>query len=94
MKKVFFPAACMLPVFLSAQGVFNLHGHVKGLKNDDKIFLIYTDAGKRNTDSATVQNGDFGFKGTLTNPVPMVLSLNKNPYADKPAPGEVPKRAI
>ncbi|GGE69586.1 peroxiredoxin [Pedobacter psychrotolerans] len=88
MKKIFLSALAILPLAALAQKPFTLNGDVKGLKTGDKIYLIYQGDGKNVTDSTTVTNGAFAFKGTVTNPAQGSLYLNKNPFVNRPAQGE------
>ncbi len=89
MKKLILSAVCLLPMGVMAQEPFAIKGDVKGLKTGDKVFLIYADGGQRKTDSAVVNNGAFEFKGTVKAPTNGNLFLNKNPYVNRPAKGEV-----
>ncbi|WP_316798877.1 TlpA disulfide reductase family protein [Pedobacter frigidisoli] len=88
MKKILFSAIALLPLAAIAQKPFTLSGDVKGLKTGDKVYLIYQGDAKNVTDSATVANGTFAFKGTLLSPAQGSLYLNKNPYVNRPAQGE------
>lgn len=88
MKRTLLAAIAILPFAAFAQKPFTLSGDVKGLKTGDKIFLIYQGEQKNITDSTTVANGTFAFKGTLANPTQGSLYLNKNPYVNRPAQGE------
>ncbi|WP_406824928.1 redoxin domain-containing protein [Pedobacter sp. KACC 23697] len=88
MKKILLSAMALLPFAALAQKPFTVNGDIKGLKTGDKVYLIYQGDGKNVTDSATVTNGAFAFKGTLMNPVQGSLFLNKNPYVNRPAQGE------
>lgn len=88
MKKILLSAMALLPLAALAQKPFTVNGDIKGLKTGDKVYLIYQGDGKNITDSATVTNGTFAFKGTLLNPAQGSLFLNKNPYVNRPAQGE------
>jgi peroxiredoxin len=88
MKKILFSAMALLPLAALAQKPFALNGEIKGLKTGDKIYLIYQNDGKNITDSTTVTNGAFAFKGTVASPAQGSLYLNKNPYVNRPAQGE------
>lgn len=76
------------PLTLGAQGRFKIEVKVDALKNGDKIYLVYQVGDQHKTDSALVQNGQFAFEGKLAYPVSSSLFLHKNPYVNKPAPGE------
>ncbi|KQM75101.1 hypothetical protein ASE74_03770 [Pedobacter sp. Leaf216] len=88
MKKILLSAMALLPLAALAQKPFTVSGDIKGLKSGDKVYLIYQSEGKSVTDSATVANGAFNFKGTLVNPAQGSLYLNKNPFVNRPAQGE------
>ncbi|NTE04868.1 AhpC/TSA family protein [Agrobacterium tumefaciens] len=88
MKKIFLSALALLPLAALAQKPFTVNGDIKGLKTGDKIYLIYQSDGKNVTDSTTVANGAFAFKGTVANPAQGSLYLNKNPFVNRPAQGE------
>ncbi|MCX2582244.1 TlpA disulfide reductase family protein [Pedobacter sp. MR22-3] len=88
MKKILFSAMALLPLAALAQKPFALNGEIKSLKTGDKIYLIYQNDGKNITDSTTVTNGAFAFKGTVASPAQGSLYLNKNPYVNRPAQGE------
>ncbi len=89
MKKILLSALAILPFAAFAQKPFTVNGNIKGLKTGDKIYLVYRADDKSVTDSTTVANGAFAFKGTLTEPAAGNLFLNKNPYVNRPAKGEV-----
>ncbi|RYG20662.1 MAG: AhpC/TSA family protein [Chitinophagaceae bacterium] len=82
MKKLILSALCLLSVAAMAQQPFTVKGNAKNLKNGDKIYLVYAQAGQRVTDSAMVANGTYEFKGTLTGTDPIAGNLfkNINPY--------------
>ncbi|QNR84464.1 DUF4369 domain-containing protein [Pedobacter riviphilus] len=88
MKKILLSAMALLPLAALAQKPFTVSGDIKGLKTGDKVYLIYQGDGKNVTDSATVTNGAFAFKGSLLSPAQGSLFLNKNPYVNRPAQGE------
>ncbi|MFW0714931.1 redoxin domain-containing protein [Pedobacter sp. N23S346] len=88
MKKIFLSALALLPLAAFAQKPFTVNGEIKGLKTGDKIYLIYQGDGKNITDSTTVTNGAFAFKGTVASPAQGSLYLNKNPFVNRPAQGE------
>jgi len=88
MKKLLFTAVALLPLTVLAQKPFSVTGNIKGLKTGDKIYLVYKANGNDVTDSATVSNGTFAFKGKLKDPARANLFLNKNPYVSRPLPGE------
>ncbi|TCD03358.1 TlpA disulfide reductase family protein [Pedobacter psychroterrae] len=89
MKKLVLSAMALLPLAVLAQKPFSINGDIKGLKTGDKVYLIYQADGNTITDSATVTNGTFAFKGTLADPARGNLFLNKNPYVNRPEKGEI-----
>ena len=89
MKKILLSALALLPLAALAQKPFTLNGNIKGLKAGSKVYLVYRTDDKSVTDSTTVANGTFAFKGTLTDPAAGNLFLNKNPYVNRPAKDEV-----
>ncbi|MEE1946092.1 TlpA disulfide reductase family protein [Pedobacter sp. KR3-3] len=89
MKKLILSAVCLLPMGVMAQQAYTIKGDVKALKTGDKIFLSYVEGGQRKADSAVVANGAFELKGMVKEPTSGTLFLNKNPYVNRPAKGEV-----
>ncbi|AOM79359.1 TlpA disulfide reductase family protein [Pedobacter steynii] len=89
MKKTLLTAMAFLPFATMAQKPFSIDGNVKGLKTGDKIYLVYAADEKNISDSTTVNGGVFSFKGTLKDPAMANLFLNKNPFVNRPAKGEV-----
>jgi len=87
-KRVLPFVLAFLPFITLAQKPFNVTGSIKNLKNGDKVYLIYATEGQNLTDSASVTNGSFIFKGTLNEPTKANLFLNKNPYVTGVAKGE------
>lgn len=82
MKRIILSALCLIPAVIMAQKPFTIKGSAKKIKAGDKIYFVYTDAGKRITDTAIVANGTYEFKGTITGTEPMsgFLFKNVNPY--------------
>jgi len=89
MKKLLLTAVAFLPLAVFAQKPFTVKGTIKGLKTGDKIYLVYKTFGNSVTDSASVVDGSFTFKGTITDPARGNLFLNKNPYVSPPHPGQI-----
>ncbi|MCX2573457.1 TlpA disulfide reductase family protein [Pedobacter sandarakinus] len=87
MKKILVAAMAFLPLATLAQKPFTLNGKVKGLKTGDKVYLIYKTDGTNITDSTTVKDGAFAFKGALTSPTQGSLYVNQNPFVNRPAEG-------
>jgi peroxiredoxin len=90
MRKLLWLLSIVQPFLLFAQNSFTIDAKAAALKNGDKVFLVYQTDSERKTDSARVTGGHFGFTGKLKYPASATLFLNKNPYADKPARGEMP----
>jgi len=80
MKKLLLSAMAVMPFAAFAQQPFTIKGDVKALKDGDKIYVSYLNAGARVTDSALVANGAFELKGVATDPVMGNLFKNVNPY--------------
>jgi peroxiredoxin len=77
----FFVGGMLLPSFSLGQG-FVIKGKIGTYNAPAKVYLDYTD----HVDSAAVINGSFEFIGTVTEPVKVTLSLNRDgdgydPYA-------------
>ncbi|RZK60497.1 MAG: AhpC/TSA family protein [Pedobacter sp.] len=68
MKKLILSAFCLLPLGLMAQQPFTVKGKVGSLNEPAKAFLAYRVGTTSVTDSATLVNGAFEFKGTLAGP--------------------------
>lgn len=78
----------LFPVIAGAQQNYVVNGNVSGLKDGDKIYLVYPNEDQQLTDSTFVKNGSFSFEGSLEYPTIARLFLNKNPYVNKLAKGE------
>lgn len=67
---------------LVAQNGYTIKGHIKGLMDNDKVYLI--DGGRRKTiDSTTVKNESFAFKGNISEAAHTYLYQGKsNKLAD------------
>lgn len=68
MKKILLSAICLLPLGLMAQD-FTVKGKVGNLNEPAKAFLQYRVGSNSITDSASIVNGAFEFKGSIENPV-------------------------
>lgn len=88
MRTVLLFIICLYPFILPAQNNFEIAGKIDSLKDGDKIYLVYAVGDQQKTDSVQVQRGRFVFKGTVKYPVYSTLFLHKNPYVNRPAPGE------
>ncbi len=74
MKKIFFVLVLLFPVSLLAQNVsYTLKGKIGNLDAPAKVYLFH---GNTRVDSTALQNGQFEFKGTITDPVQVSLILN------------------
>jgi peroxiredoxin len=79
MKKSIFIALLIAPVILKAQTInYTLKGSVGKLDAPAKAYLTYRAETGSATDSATIQQGSFEFKGTFTNPVKATLTIAHN----------------
>ncbi|TKC12285.1 AhpC/TSA family protein [Pedobacter polaris] len=65
MKKLILSAFCLLPIGLMAQQNFTIRGKVGTLNAPAKAFLVYKVGTNSITDSATLKNGVFEFKGSV-----------------------------
>lgn len=76
--------ALLLPVFSQAQAVagYEVVGHLAGLADNTKLYLIDGSQRKR-IDSATVQHGQFVFRGKLAEPVHTYLYAGRGPGSSK-----------
>lgn len=86
--KLVLSLSLLFPVIVSAQQNYLVNGKIKGLKDGDKIYLVYPSGDQQITDSTLVKSGSFSFKGSLEFPTAARLFLNKNPYVNKLAKGE------
>ena len=89
MKLFFFAFICLIPILSIAQTSYEVNAHVNELKDGDKIYLTYQVEGNQITDSSTIQNGRFSFRGNIQYPALASLYLNRNPYVVKMQKGEV-----
>ena len=65
MKKIILFAFCLLPLGLLAQKEFTVKGKVGALNSPAKAFLMYKVGTNSITDSATLKDGAFEFKGAI-----------------------------
>lgn len=72
-RKTITAAACLLPLSLLAQNGFTVQGRIGELEAPSKIYLAYSEAGKRVLDSVDLHNGSFLFKGKVSSPGPASL---------------------
>lgn len=71
------------PLFTIGQKTFHINAEVDGLKDNSKVFLIYTVDEQQITDSTIVKNGRFSFEGSLKYPTQAQLFLHHNPYINR-----------
>jgi hypothetical protein len=78
MKQIIIAFICLgWSTFLAAQNGYTIKGHVDGLTDNSKIYLI--DGGRRKTiDSAIVKNETFTLKGDLSEAAHTYLFLGKS----------------
>jgi len=88
MRNLLFLLFFLQPILLSAQHEYSIKGKVPGLKDGDKLYLVYPVADRQIADSTLVKGGDFSFSGKLDYPVYGAIYLHKNPYVNRPARGE------
>src|SRR5688572_5336181 len=79
MRQYLIVAFCLCSFVASAQKGYVLNGTVKGLKDGEKLFLLYQDEDKQIVDSTVAKAGRFQFKGALAYPVNTSLVRGKNP---------------
>lgn len=77
-----------LAAFSAHAQQFELQGNVGGLKDNDKVFLVYSAGDRQIADSALVKGGRFTFAGKLDYPVQANLYLNRNPYVNRLPAGQ------
>lgn len=79
MKKLLFPVLALLPVLSFAQTAkdFSIKGKVANAPTPTKVYLVYNVGSNNVTDSSTVTNGDFSFKGAVAEPVTATLFLDR-----------------
>ncbi|RKR84862.1 peroxiredoxin [Mucilaginibacter gracilis] len=78
MKKIASTVLLLLPaaaIFAQQGGAFTVKGSVNKATGQEKAFLLYNNGTTNVTDSATVVNGAFEFKGTVASPVKATLVL-------------------
>lgn len=69
MKKLLIGVICLLPLASIAQSPFVIKGKVGSLNSSAKAYLSYREGSSQITDSATLTNGAFEFKGTAAYPL-------------------------
>ncbi|RCH54429.1 alkyl hydroperoxide reductase [Mucilaginibacter hurinus] len=79
MKKILLTIAALIPALAFAQNdsPFNINGKVGALNTPAKAYLTYRAGESSVTDSATIANGSFNFKGKIANPVNATLFVDR-----------------
>jgi len=75
-KKNLLSALAVLPFMAFAQQDFTVNGNLNKVAAPAKAYLIYSDGGQRNIDSAAINNGKFVFTGTVANPAKAMLAVD------------------
>lgn len=75
MKKLILSAFSLLPLGLMAQQEFTVKGNVGSLNAPAKAYLVYKVGSNSITDSATLVNGAFSFKGSVDGPTSASIRL-------------------
>ena len=75
MKRIILFAFCLLPLGLLAQNEFTIKGKIGALNAPVKAFLIYKVGTNSITDSATLKDGVFEFKGAVDAPTSATISV-------------------
>lgn len=79
-KKIFTLTLYLLPLVMMAQSPFTVKGYGPGLKNGDRIYLMYKVNGKTVPDFTVVANNSFAFKGLITGRESAYVCRNDNPF--------------
>ena len=85
MKRLILVLILFMPLVMNAQKTFTIDGFGKGLKDGDKIFLLYRAFGAEKSvfDSTVVVNSAFKFRGNVTSITKCGIYRNTNPmYAN------------
>ena len=86
MKKIIIGAICLLPLASIAQSPFVLKGKVGTLNAPAKAYLNYRAGSSMVTDSATINNGAFEFKGTAEYPLSATIRIKHDLTPVNPDP--------
>lgn len=86
MKKLLIGAICLLPLASMAQSPFVIKGKVGALNAPAKAYLSYRAGSAMVTDSATLNNGSFEFKGTAEFPLSASIRVKHNATPVNPDP--------
>jgi peroxiredoxin len=77
MKKILITLMLIFPISLLAQNAsYTLKGKVGNVNAPAKVYLTYRNTSSTVVDSTTIQNGQFEFKGTITDPIRAILVLS------------------
>jgi peroxiredoxin len=80
-KQIFFVILLFSSIASYAQVDYTINGKIKGLSSGKIYFTVF--GGSSELDSSEIKNGEFHFKGTLTEPSPVILSPERN-FVNKP----------
>lgn len=86
MKKLLIGAICLLPLASVAQSPFVVAGKVGKLKAPAKAYLSYRSGSTMVTDSVTLNNGSFEFKGNAEYPLSATLRVKHDATPVDPDP--------
>ncbi|WP_346319756.1 TlpA disulfide reductase family protein [Chitinophaga sp. YIM B06452] len=84
MKKGLLLPALLLPAFVHAQDAYTIKGKIGTHSEPVKAYLMYVADGKRVTDSAALNNGEFTFSGTVKSPASATIALSYGPGTPRP----------
>jgi peroxiredoxin len=71
-----FTIGCMIAVSVNAQNTFEITGEINQKYNNQRVSLSYTDKNAAKTDTATIRNGSFMLKGSVTSPTKAKIVVN------------------
>jgi peroxiredoxin len=66
----------MIAVSVNAQNTFEITGEINQKYNNQRVSLSYTDKNAAKTDTATIRNGSFMLKGSVTSPTKAKIVVN------------------
>ncbi len=75
MKRTLLSAMLVLPLSIFAQNQFTVKGKIGSLSAPAKAYLTYRVGTNNVTDSTTLKNGEFVFKGTIESPITASLRV-------------------
>jgi peroxiredoxin len=78
MRKAIIPILMLLPFAAAAQKNYTITGKINGLNQPAKVYLVTMQSNRfKDTDSATVNNGQFTFTGSVTEPQAAIIRLRR-----------------